>query len=225
MINTDLKNKRIIFFSAHPDDEIAGAGGLMVNARNQGAQIRLILVIEPNEERFDIDGKTECDTRLNEYKKVAQAFNAETGYLALPKYPSLNNENIEKVIKEIREFKPDILIVLSEDERHTEHRIVHDIVMQGVWHAGRPAFPALGIPHKTPTILKAEADNPMREPNFIFDISDVIEEKKQIFNIYGSQTKRKDLVQAITGLNAHRGLMYHKGSYAEAFYLSEFYYG
>jgi LmbE family N-acetylglucosaminyl deacetylase len=225
MINTHFKDKKIIFFSAHPDDEAAGAGGLLLKAKKEGATIKLVLVIDPKEKRFDISEEAERETRLEEFKATAEAFGASHAYLGIPKYPLLSPEHIAPILKEIREFKPDILMMLGTDEHHTEHRQVNDLVMQAVWHAGRPAFPHLGEVHKTQTILECEADNPMREPNFLVDITEFMEEKKCIIGGYCSQVKRKDLVTAIEGLNAFRGHMYRKGAYAEAYKIKEFYYG
>lgn len=225
MIDTHFKNKKILFFSAHPDDEIAGAGGLFIKANQNDSKIKLVLCIDPSEHRLDTSPEKERATRLSEYQKIARHLNATNSYLGLSKYPNLSWENIAPLVKEVRDFKPDIVITLSKDERHTEHKMVNELVMRAVWHAGRPAFPDLGEPHKTQTILESEADAPMQEPSFLLDITDFIEEKKKLMNGYESQVNRKDLATACEGINAFRGHMYRKGTHAEAYKIKEFYYG
>ena len=70
-----------------------------------------------------------------------------------------------------------------------------------------------------------EGDKPMSNIDFLRDISDVIDQKKQLLSLYDSQTKQKDLISAMEGLNRFRGVMYKTGNYAEAFKITEFFYG
>ena len=129
------------------------------------------------------------------------------------------------MVKEIREFKPDIILTLSEEDYHPDHRAICSIVKEAIWQAGRSAFPQYGKPFKTKTLLQYEADKPMSKIDFLRDISDVIEDKKRLLSLYDSQIKRKDLISAVEGLNRFRGIMYKAGDYAEAFKISQFFYG
>ncbi|MCS7201106.1 MAG: PIG-L family deacetylase [Patescibacteria group bacterium] len=219
------KFKRLIFFSAHPDDEVAGAGGLMLKALKQGVRIKLVLCIDPAEPRFEWDEETERNRRLDEFKIVADRLKAKWSYLNFPHYPEINYTTILPCVKEIREFRPEIVIILQENDYHTEHQIVARIVKRAVWHAGRNAFPDCGRPHLVREIWESDGDRPLFDPNYFVDISDVISEKRKLFLAYGSQQKRKDLISAIEGLNRFRGIMYKKGKFAEAFKITHFFYG
>ena len=225
MITFNFNNLRILSFSAHPDDDIGGAGGFLLQAKKNNALIKLALCLDPAEERINATAKQERVTRIAEFEMAATQLGAEFSYLGLPRYPLLNLENLLPLIKEIRDFRPRVILAPSEEEYHRDHRTVYELVKTAAWQAGRNAFPGCGLPWKTRSLLQYEADNPMRNPTIIRDISDVMEEKKKLLSSYSSQIRRKDLVSAVEGLNRFRGIMYKKGVYAEAFKISEFFYG
>lgn len=217
--------ERVLFFSAHPDDEVAGAGGLMLQTLANGGAVRFVLCIDPAEPRPDISAEDERSARLEEFERVASAIGAETSYLGFPHYPTLSYETILPCVREIRDFKPTKVITLQESDYHTEHQVVSRIVKRAVWHAGRSAFPECGLSHKTPAFFEAEGDRPLTDPNTFVDISAFAEQKRGLFLLYGSQQSRKNLADAALGLNAFRGIMYKRGAFAEGFRATDFFYG
>lgn len=225
MINFNFKNLRILSFSAHPDDEIGGAGGLLLQAKKGGSVLKLVLCLDPAEPRMDKTLSQERKIRLKEFKKVAKILNCESSYLGMERYPVISMENILPLVKEIRKFKPDIVITLSDEDYHPDHRAVAMLVKEAIWRAGRNAFPRYGQPFKAKTLIQYEADKPMSNIDFLRDISDVMQEKKKLLGLYDSQINRKDLISAAEGLNRFRGIMYKAGDYAEAFKITEFFYG
>jgi LmbE family N-acetylglucosaminyl deacetylase len=220
-----MNNNRIMFFSAHPDDEIGSAGGFLIKQKKSGAVIRLVLCLDPGEPRFDIKETEEKNIRLDEFKKTAEKLGAEYSFLNFERYPVLNRKTVFACVKEIRSFKPNIVLIIQENDYHTDHQLVARIVKRAVWHASRNTFPELGLPHRVEKIMEAEGDRPMFEPNHLEDITSEIETKMQLLGLYESQTARKNLAEAIEGLNKFRGIMYKCGKYAEAFKITTFYYG
>src|SRR5690349_15136710 len=128
MIDKSFANKKILFFSAHPDDEVAGAGGLMVKAKKNNSELKLVLCIAPTEDRFGLNAEEECRMRIAEYEKTAKFLGAQSVCLNFDRYPELSRKHVLPLVKEIREFKPDIVVMLSKDDRHTEHKIINDLV-------------------------------------------------------------------------------------------------
>ncbi len=224
MKNTKFK-KRVMFFSAHPDDELAGAGGFILKTLENDGKVSLVLCIDPAEPRINFDLKTEREVRLKEFRNLAKSIGAESTFLNFSHYPVLSYETILPCVKEIRLFKPHIVIILQEDDYHTEHKIIAKIIKRAVWHAGRSAFPECGKPFKVDSLWEADGDRPINEPNYFEDISDFANKKESLFSIYSSQQARKDLASASLGLNAFRGIMYKKGRFAEAFKITQFFYG
>jgi len=225
MINFNFRNLRILSFSAHPDDEIWGAGGLLLQAKKEGSTLKLVLCLDPAESRQNKSPNQERNIRLKEFRKVSRLLNSKLSYLGMERYPETKLNNILPLVKEIRKFRPDIILTLSEEDYHPDHRAICSITKEAIWHAGRNAFPEFGKPFKTKTLIQYEGDKPMSNIDFLRDISDVIDQKKQLLSLYDSQTKQKDLISAMEGLNRFRGVMYKTGNYAEAFKITEFFYG
>ncbi len=225
MFNSPITQSRILFFSAHPDDEVGGAGGFLIKSKRAGAEVRLVLCINPYEKRPGSSEEVESQTRLDEFKMAADKIGAEWSFLNLDRFPQVNRDNFLPLVREIRDFKPDIVMTLQEDDYHTEHRMVAQLVKRAVWHASRNAFPDLGEPHQVRQLWFAEGDRPMPDPNHLEDITEVVKDKEKVFAVYTSQLKRKKLIEAFIGLNRFRGLMYKRGEYAEAFKITDFWYG
>lgn len=221
----NLSTARLLSFSAHPDDEIGGAGGLLIKTVRAGGAVQLTLCLDPAEPRFDRSAEEERAGRLAEFEAAGQMLGAATSYLGLPRYPTVTLPTILPLVAEIRRFKPTAIVTTSADDLHFDHRAVAAIAREAAWHAGRAAFPDCGQPCRVETIIEYEADAPLREPTHLLDISDCIEEKRRILGAYGSQLARKDLVSAGDGLSRFRGLMYRSGDYAEALRVTTFYYG
>lgn len=217
--------KRLLFVSAHPDDEVGAAGGLIIRVLRAGGAVRLVLAVDPAEPRFDMDATVEREQRLAEFASVAQGAGAEHTFLNLPHYPVLSYDSILPLVREIRDFQPDAVAFLQEDEYHTEHAQVARIAKRAAWHAGRSAFPECGAPHRPDALWEVEGDRPMHEPNYLLDISDVVTAKHELFMGYSSQQARKNLADAFLGLNAFRGVMYKRGTHAEAYRITTVFYG
>lgn len=225
MINFNFKNLRILSFSAHPDDEIWGAGGLLLQAKKESSILKLVLCLDPAEQRLNKSSSQERNVRLKEFRNVSRLLKSKFGYLGMERYPVIKLDNILPLVKEIRKFKPDIVLTPSEEDYHLDHKAINTLTKEALWQAGRDAFPKFGKPFKTKTLLQYESDKPMSKIDFLRDISDVMSAKKQLLSSYGSQINRKDLISAVEGLNRFRGIMYKVGNYAEAFKITEFFYG
>lgn len=220
-----FQTARILSFSAHPDDEIGGAGGLLAKAAKQGAALKLVLCLDPVESRFDTSAESERAQRLAEFKAVGAALGAQTAYLGLPRFPLLNEQSLLPLVSEIRAFRPTLLLSPSDEERHFEHRLVVRLVRTANWQAGRAAFPDCGAPYRASELWQYEADNPLKDPTFLLDISEAVWDKRQLMEHYSSQVQRKKLGDAVEGLNRFRGLMYKTGTHAEAYKLIRLFYG
>jgi LmbE family N-acetylglucosaminyl deacetylase len=221
----NLKNKRVLSISAHPDDEVGGAGGFLLQAQKQGAKIHLVLAIDPGEERREHSFEEERQKRLKEFEKVGTILHAQTTYLGFPRYVFPSVDRIRPLIKVMRKFRPDIVLTLSDEERHIDHRAVATLTKKAIWHSGRNIFPEYGKPFRTQLLLQYEADNPMQDITFLRDISDVAEKKRALITLYASQMQRKDLAEASLSLNRFRGLMFKSGTYSESFKANSFFYG
>lgn len=214
-----------MFVSAHPDDEVHGAGGTLLKFKAAGAELMFVLAIDPGEEKKNRSAEEERRIRLTEFQGMAREFGAKNFFLDLQHYPRLTRDAVVPLVKAIREFRPEIVMILAEDDYHIEHKQTARLVKRSVWHARRDAFVSCGEPYTTEEIWEAEGDRPLHDPNHLEDISNFMDEKLRMFSLYHSQLQAKDLHDAVSGLNCYRGVMYKKGRYAEAFRRSNLIYG
>lgn len=212
--------KKILVIAPHADDEVLGCGGYLLHQKELGAEIKIIIATIGG-----TDVRQPFAERLKEFHNVLDALGAEGNYL----YPNKDAilETIEsydittKLDKVIDEFKPNEIFVncLS---RHQDHIKLYHCAMASLRlrEGYKPDFVALyEYPFSTdsyelPTGGKA-----------YHDISDNIDKKIELFNLYKSQIRTSPSPlngKSIRKLSALRGV--EAGvEHAELFYIQKTY--
>jgi len=129
-----------------------------------------------------------------------------------------NEKNLKKIIKSLRNIKPDIVFCPHEDESDRDHRKTNEIVNEALWMGGISIFEEEGSPLPTnPSLLLYEVHTPIRGANYCEDISEVIGKKINALRLYKSQIKSKRYDESVKSLNRFRGIMDANTEYAEVF--------
>lgn len=115
-------------------------------------------------------------------------------------------KNLDK-INMLNLKKYDYIFVPNRDEMHIDHRPILEQVKK-----------ILRFWQKT-KIISYEVWSPIPNPNLYLDITDIVEQKRELISHYKSQIKYNDYANKAISLNHYRGLRVGLG-YAEAF-LSE----
>ena len=218
------EKKRILVIAPHADDEVLGCGGYLLHSKS---------LYTPNEGRADIrvvvatvggmDIRQDYRTRLDEFNLVCHKLEAEGEVLfenmdaMLDTIPS--RELITSLDYAIDSYRPDEIFV-NYRSRHQDHMKVYDCAMASLRlrEGYRPKFVAL---YEYPFITNGAdvVDGGMA----YHDITDVVEEKCTLFNLYGSQVR-----QAPSPLNGEgiKSLAHIRGlecgcKYAEKFYIQK----
>ena len=162
MVTTSLlslrvtRESRLMVLAPHPDDEALGAGGLLQIAAEAGAAVRVVFVTDGEnnpwpqrwmEKRWFIDA--DCRRRWGAQRRLealasmrvlglngADAIFAglpDQGMLPLWRRRDAPTQGVFSGI--IREWRPTILVLPSEEDRHPDHRGVHAFAREAV----RPA--------------------------------------------------------------------------------------
>ncbi len=116
---------RIMSIGAHPDDADTSAGGLLWKLHRKGWEVRMLSVTDGSAGMYDT---ARCGAPLAE-KRRAEA--AASGSLLGGRYdvwdiedgrlmPTL--ENRERLIRYIREFRPDVIVTNRPGDYHPDHR-------------------------------------------------------------------------------------------------------
>ena len=110
------KKERVMFVFAHPDDAEIYCGGLIARLREDGKKVMLVKMTTGNK------GSRDSKTSEEELAKTREQEDTNAlEVLGLEKSDSVNlnlgdgeventNETIELLVKEIRKFKPDLLV-------------------------------------------------------------------------------------------------------------------
>ncbi len=185
----DLKSyKRVLILAPHPDDETFGFGGSILLMLKLGIKIKIIwMTYRSNQVRFN-----EGMTLLKKLKIEEDNSNA----FPLSHYAILQKDVIKIIQLQIDSFHPDAICLPSFFDTHHDHSLVVNacatVLAEKNWQGD---------------VIQYEVWNTLI-PNYIIDISSVINKKKELIRIFKSQIsdQKIDYFSRIIALNRYRGL-------------------
>ena len=215
--------KKLLVISPHPDDEVLGAGGILLKAKKKGFKTKVLTIStnfpEPiTKKRLDISLKE--SKQAHKILKVDKSvyFNIPTLTLSSQRIPNLTS----KISYEIKQFNPDIVIIPFPD-RHQDHKLVFDLSMT----VTRPKSSAKNIKIvacmeiPSATYYSAPSIEQNFYPNWNIDISDNIKNKAKALTKYKTTLSKNEYARskkAIYSLASFRGSQVNF-KYAESFYI------
>jgi N-acetylglucosamine malate deacetylase 1 len=180
----------ILAIAAHPDDIELNVAGTLLKSRDAG---RSIAICDLNGGERGSRGSAEL--RLEETRRANAVLGVDESTrwnLGIPDGDiALTKENILKVVRAIRHFRPTVMIFPGERDRHPDHEHAHRLVREAYFDAGlRHVQTELdGVaqtPHR-PERIYTFIQRYEREPDFIIDISAQFERKLDAIGAYSSQ--------------------------------------
>jgi LmbE family N-acetylglucosaminyl deacetylase len=182
---------RIIVFGAHPDDP-EKVGGTMARFVAMGHKVRLVSLTNGNAGHFSMGGGPLARRRYAESQCAGRAIGAE--YVVLDHDDGTlmpTREMRDEVIRQMREFRADIVISPRPNDYHPDHRNTALLVQDAAYMVTVPNIVPL-TPHlqKNPVFLYMS--DRFTEPSpFVPDIAvavdDVIEQKIDMYHCHQSQ--------------------------------------
>ncbi|HFU74602.1 MAG TPA: GNAT family N-acetyltransferase, partial [Helicobacteraceae bacterium] len=200
---SSLPKGSVLVFSPHPDDETFGLGGSLLLMKQHGVEVNVVLMTDGSK-------GGNVDVRLKEVNQAAQLLGVKEVVEFGEKDGELNvtQKNINKTIKILQTFSPEIVFFPSPYEYHPDHRATAWIVWSALRSiAYRGHIFSFEIANQSPV-------------NTLIDITSVFEEKVKAMQIFDSQNSQLDYVNTIVSMNRVRAYtVSHEGvEYAEAFY-------
>ena len=178
----------VLVFAAHPDDAELSMGGTIAKLTKDKYKVGII----------DLT-KGELGTRGNEKTRQKEAAAADKilnvsvrRNLGIPDGDiQRTKENLMKVIKEIRKFKPKIIFAPYFNDRHPDHHDTSVLVKEAMFSTGLPKIIT------SDNRAKQKAYRPQKlfyymqtytfEPTFVIDISDSFEQKMKAVKAFKTQ--------------------------------------
>jgi LmbE family N-acetylglucosaminyl deacetylase len=193
---------RFLVLSPHPDDESIGCGGFLLK---YGSQCDVVLLTDGRHGDPGIDPKEMTRIRKKEFEEVMRI-------LRINHYQYLDIED-GHLIDNFSQFKKidingyNYVLMPSPQDNHIDHLVV-----------SRMFYKLISIYNIAAVkIVYYEIWSVLSNPTHYVDISDVAEKKRDIINVYRSQTKHIDYASRILALNYYRGLLHNNIEYEEDF--------
>lgn len=183
---------RVIAFGAHPDDCDEGAGGIAAKYSARGDKVKFVSLTNGDAGHQTQHGVELANRRRAEAKESGRRIGIE--YEVLDNHdgkllPTL--EVREQVIREIREWKADIVISPRQNDYHPDHRNTGIVVQDASYMITVPNIvPEVPALHKDPVFLyysdHFQRPQPFR-PDIVVSIDDVYQKKLDMLDAHVSQ--------------------------------------
>ena len=228
-----LKGQKILIIAPHPDDEVLGAGGLIVRAKREGAKVYVLYMTVGTTKDFSKKGISTQDERINEMKKVASFLKLDGYKISLPgneHHLRLDIVAQKKLIHEIergekislQKIKPTMLITCHTQDYNQDHRAVGhaSITATRPQPDGDKSLQRIVLAYEYPPSAWTDKET-LPCPNVFVSIKqkDILAKMKAM-KLYRSQLKNKN---GALSLRAVKALAQIRGAqcgveYAEAFF-------
>jgi len=195
--------KKILVLAPHIDDEIFGAGGTLIGARDNDCEIVIVFIAA----KYETNNKTQQVRK--ESNKVCQELNAKSIYLNYEtrQVPfTVYNE----LVNVINDFIPNIIMTTFILDDHDDHRRVNLLLSKAIELIKTKNIEIWMFQIYTTVI-----------PNVIVDITEYIKEKEKLMKIYNNVPGNRDWSHYILGMNAmsSRFLSSKDKKYGEVFFI------
>jgi LmbE family N-acetylglucosaminyl deacetylase len=201
MTNNFPQPERVLVIVAHPDDPEFGAAGTCAVWASQGAEVTYVIVTDGSKGSAEEEMTREklIELREAEQRQAAEAVGvSQVVFLRLPDGEVSNTYELrELLVRQIRKFRPDVLVTHDPTSRivggryfnHRDHRVVGDTTLDAIFPLARdrlnfPEHEAEGLaPHKVLDVFLIFSD----QPNYWVDITPTVEQKIKALQAHKSQ--------------------------------------
>lgn len=192
------KTEKILVLAPHPDDESIGCGGLLLK---YASQCNVICLTDGRYGDLNIEPSKMIEIRQKEFESVMRK-------LAINNFALLRIEDSKlefnyDTFKQINFNKYNYIFIPNNLDQHPDHKAVAKHI--------KKAYIENKIKDNV-KIVMYEVWGTLPLPNRYVDLSDIINKKKEIINMYHSQVKHIDYANKITALNEYRGISVNKNS-------------
>ena len=181
-------SKKIIVVTPHPDDETLGCGGTLLKYKDKGFQLYWLIVTSMHE-KFPKDTKEKRQQEINLVAKQYQfdeVFQLNFPAAELDKIPL--GELVESFSRVFLKVEPQIIFTVYPGDIHSDHKVVFDATMSCTKWFRYPFVESVYLYETlSETDFSINPDTNGFRPNVYINISNYLEKKIEIMEIYHSE--------------------------------------
>lgn len=214
-----MKNK-VLIVAVHPDDETLGCGGTLLKHKENGDEIHWLIctIIEKSNSYYDIREKEiENTTKAYDFDSV---HNLRLKTMQVDEYSM--SELVGQISKVINDIKPNIIYLPFKGDVHSDHRKIFEASYSCTKSFRYPFIKKI---YMIETLSETEFAPSTKEdsfvPNVFVDISEQMDKKLEIMNIFKSELSSHPFPRSERNLKALATLRGATAgcNYAESFVL------
>lgn len=191
-------HKHILVVAAHPDDEVLGVGGTIINHVKNGDIVHIMIMAEGITSR-----SKKCNTKTvqAELSSLHAKCNEVAKLLGVKKlikcnFPDNRMDSIDlldvtkQIEKEIESFKPQIVYTHHAGDVNIDHMVTHNAVITACRSLPNQSVKTiLFFETLSSTEWQMQTSDKSFMPNWYIDITQSIEKKKKALRLYESEMR------------------------------------
>ena len=206
----------ILAFAAHPDDVELSAAGTLIKHIKQGKKVALVDLTQG-----ELGSRGTVETRYAEAADASKilGLSARINLKMEDGFFTHSQENLLKIIEQIRYFKPEIVLCNAIDDRHPDHGRASKLVSEACFLSG---LRKIETGHDED---KQEAHRPKAvyhyiqdryiQPDFVVDVTEFVEQKFEAVRAYKTQFYDPNSKEPQTPISGEEFFGFLRGRMAE----------
>lgn len=190
-----MKNQKvdILAFAAHPDDVELSASGTILKHIEQGKTVAIVDLT-----RGELGSRGTLETRKIEAQEASKimGISARVNLGLADGFFEHNEENLLKIVEQIRYFKPDVVFANAIEDRHPDHAKASKLVSDACFLAGLVKVKSFFETYKQeahrPRLVLHYIQDRYVKPDLVVDITQYYERKMEAVLAYKTQFFQED---------------------------------
>jgi bacillithiol biosynthesis deacetylase BshB1 len=179
-------NLDLLVLGAHPDDAEVHVGGILALAARNGLDAGILDLTSG-----DLGTRGSAASRRAEAMAAAAILGVRRIILDLPDARFDEGEpNRLTVMAQIRELRPEVLILPAPEDRHPDHRRAFRLAREAAYYAGLKNYPCpppcIAEPWRPKAVAWVGGETP-GAPDLVVDVSAAWTQRMAAFDAFGSQ--------------------------------------